>query len=238
MHANRKLLMAAALALASAAAWAQGPYRMTLSGASPSGLWTILGVGIDGAVKASFPGSTITYQTSGGGFANIALLDQGKVELGLAHDAELRVAQQGGKPFTKPVTSLRAIALMYDWAPMQMVMNKAFAEKHGIRTFDDIAVKKPPLRVAFNKRGNITEHVAVRMFNAIGVSLDDDADIAERAARQLGASFPIVVSQRLAGRYAVSKIPLTFVVDGAGVVRWVGRDTRAMRQAVEFLLRE
>mgnify|MGYP003597746537 CR=1 FL=1 len=33
MHANRKLLMAAALALASAAAWAQGPYRMTLSGA-------------------------------------------------------------------------------------------------------------------------------------------------------------------------------------------------------------
>ena len=173
MHANRKLLMAAALALASAAAWAQGPYRMTLSGASPSGLWTILGVGIDGAVKASFPGSTITYQTSGGGFANIALLDQGKVELGLAHDAELRVAQQGGKPFTKPVTSLRAIALMYDWAPMQMVMNKAFAEKHGIRTFDDIAVKKPPLRVAFNKRGNITEHVAVRMFNAIGVSLDD-----------------------------------------------------------------
>ena len=122
MHANRKLLMAAALALASAAAWAQGPYRMTLSGASPSGLWTILGVGIDGAVKASFPGSTITYQTSGGGFANIALLDQGKVELGLAHDAELRVAQQGGKPFTKPVTSLRAIALMYDWAPMQMVM--------------------------------------------------------------------------------------------------------------------
>ncbi len=72
----------------------------------------------------------------------------------------------------------------------------------------------------------------------IGVSLDDDADVAERAARQLGASFPIVVSQRLAGRYAVAKIPLTFVVDGAGVVRWAGRDTRAMRQAVEFLLRQ
>ena len=49
----------------------------------------------------------------------------------------------------------------------------AFAQKHGIRNFDDIALKKPPLRIAFNKRGNITEHVAVKMFNAIGVDLED-----------------------------------------------------------------
>lgn len=173
MNAARRLLIGITLALAGTIACAQTPYRLTLSGASPSGLWTILGVGIDGAVKAAFPGSTITYQTSGGGLANIALVDQGKVELGLAHDAELRLALEGAKPFTKPITSLRAIALMYDWAPMQMVMSKDFADKHGIRTFDDIAAKKPPLRVALNKRGNITEEVAVRMFNAIGVSLDD-----------------------------------------------------------------
>lgn len=149
------------------------PYKMTLSGASPSGLWTMIGVGIDGAVKERFPGSTITYQTSGGGLANIALIDQGKVEMGIAHDAELHIAALGAKPFGKPITSLRAIALLYDWAPMQMVITKAFAEKYGIHSFDDIAAKKPPLRVAFNKRGNITEHVAVEMFKAIGVSLED-----------------------------------------------------------------
>lgn len=148
-------------------------YKMTLSGASPSGLWTVLGVGIDGAVKTSYPGSSVTYQTSGGGLANIALVDQVKVELGIAHDAELRIATEGSKPYTNPITSLRAIALLYNWAPMQMVMTKAFAEKYGIRSFDDIALKKPPLRVAFNKRGNITEHVAVKMFNAIGVDLED-----------------------------------------------------------------
>src|SRR3990167_5042074 len=50
-------------------------YKMTLSGASPSGLWTVLGVGIDGAVKTSYPGSSVTYQTSGAGLANIALVD-------------------------------------------------------------------------------------------------------------------------------------------------------------------
>lgn len=160
------------LSLCCLAASAQ-TYKMTLSGASPSGLWTVLGVGIDGAVKATFPGSTITYQTSGGGLANIGLLDQGKVELGIAHDAELRIATEGGKPFAKPVTSLRAVALLYNWAPMQMVVTKAFANKYGIHSFDDIALKKPPLRVAFNKRGNIAEHVGVKMFNAIGVKLED-----------------------------------------------------------------
>lgn len=152
---------------------AADPYRMTLSGASPSGLWTLIGVGIDGAIKDSFPGSSVTYQTSGGGLANVALIDQGKVELAIAHDAELQIANLGAKPFAKPVTSLRAIALLYNWAPMQMVITKAFAEKYGIHSFDDLAAKKPPLRIALNKRGNITEHVAIEMFKAIGVTVDD-----------------------------------------------------------------
>lgn len=168
----RIIVFGLALALSSLVAKAE-PYKMTLSGASPSGLWTMIGIGIDGAVKESFPGSSITYQTSGGGLANIALLDQGKVELGIAHDAELRIATLGARPFSKPVTSLRALALLYNWAPMQMVMSKAFAEKYKIHSFDDIAIKKPPLRIALNKRGNITEHVAVEMFKAIGVTLDD-----------------------------------------------------------------
>lgn len=149
------------------------PYNLTLAGASPSGLWTMLGVGIDRAVKASYPDSTITYQTSGGGLANVMLLDSGKVELGLVHDAELKIAQDGAKPFTRPIDSMHVLAFLYDWAPMQMIMTKSFANKYGIRTFDDIAARKPPLRVALNKRGNITEYVAMKMFEAIGVSLDD-----------------------------------------------------------------
>lgn len=173
MRIIRTLIIGACVALAATSSWAENVHKMTLSGASPSGLWTLLGVGIDGAVKASFPGSSITYQTSGGGLANVALLDQGKVELGLAHDAELKIALEGGKPYNRPIQSLRAIAMLYDWAPMQMIMTKAFAEKYGIRTFEDIAAKKPPLRVAFNKRGNITEHVAAKMLNAIGVDVKD-----------------------------------------------------------------
>ena len=173
MGTYRASALALVLGLLGCASAIAQPYKMTVSGASPSGLWTVLGVGIDGAVKAAHPGSSITYQTSGGGLANIALLDQGKVELGIAHNVELRIANEGGKPFSRPIQSLRAIGLLYDWAPMQMVLTKAAAQKHGIRTFEDIALKKPPLRVAFNKRGNMVEHVAVKMFNAIGVEVED-----------------------------------------------------------------
>lgn len=72
----------------------------------------------------------------------------------------------------------------------------------------------------------------------IGVSVDESAAVADSAAQHLGASFPIVVSQRIAARYGISKVPLTFVVDGRGMIRWVGRDPSEMRRAVEFLLRE
>ncbi len=148
-------------------------YNYTLAGASPGGLWTSLGVGVDAAVKAAYPGSTITYQTSGGGLANIVLLQQKKVQMGIVHDAELKIAVDGGAPFKHPVKDLRMIANMYDWAPMVAIMTKAFADQYGIKTFDDIAVKKPPMRLALNKRGNIANDVGVQMLKAIGVSIDD-----------------------------------------------------------------
>lgn len=151
----------------------QPTYNMTLGGASPGGLWSMLGAGTDRAVATSYPGSHVTYQTSGGGLANIMLVKKGDVELGIAHDAELTIAWNGERPYPSPIQDIRVMALMYNWAPMQMIVTKSFADEYGIKTFEDIAEKKPPLRVALNKRGNITERVAVKMFNAIGVTADD-----------------------------------------------------------------
>ncbi|MGK3969754.1 TlpA family protein disulfide reductase [Sorangium sp. So ce118] len=74
----------------------------------------------------------------------------------------------------------------------------------------------------------------------IGVNVDDSEAAAEAAAYQLGATFPIVadLDQRLTGTYGVAQVPLTFVVDGAGTVRWVGRDPERARRAVDVLLSE
>lgn len=171
---RKLLLLLSALLLNVAAGTASAEvYNYTLAGASPGGLWTSLGVGIDAAVKAGYPGSTITYQTSGGGLANIGLVEQKKTQLGIVHDAELKIAVDGTAPFKKPVKDLRMLANMYDWAPMFVIVTKSFADQYGLKTFEDIAAKKPPMRLALNKRGNIANDVGLHMLKAIGVTSDD-----------------------------------------------------------------
>lgn len=148
-------------------------YTMTVAGASPGGLWSLLGAGIDASVRKAYPGSTITYQTSGGGIANVGLLERDQADMALIHDAELLLAQNGSAPFREPVDSIRVLAYMYTWAPMQALIRSSFAEEHGIKTFEDIARVKPPITVAINRRGNIASNVAEEMFKAIGATEKD-----------------------------------------------------------------
>ena len=84
-------------------------YNLTLSGASPGGLWSRIGGGIDAAIAKAYPGSTVTYQTSSGGLANIPLVSRGKVPMGLATDGELNAAVKGAKPFKKAIDNVAPI---------------------------------------------------------------------------------------------------------------------------------
>ena len=148
-------------------------YTLTLCGASPGGLWSLLGAGVDAAMKAAYPGSTVTYQTSGGGFANVGLLRQKKCDLAIVHDVEAKLALEGTKPFRQAANDLRAIAVLYNWAPMQFVVTKSFADKHGIMSFEDLVKRKAPVRIAVNKRGNVVSQVIEAMFEAAGANFKD-----------------------------------------------------------------
>jgi peroxiredoxin len=74
----------------------------------------------------------------------------------------------------------------------------------------------------------------------IGVSIDRNEANAVEAAHQLGASFPIVFDpgMRVAGPYRVAAIPLSFVVDRRGLIRYIGRDPESVRRAVDAVLAE
>jgi TRAP transporter TAXI family solute receptor len=148
-------------------------YNYTLAGASPGGLWSNIGVGMDQVMKAAYPGSTVTYQTTGGGIANAQLLEQKKVQLGVVHNVELQMAIDGADPFKQPAKDLRPLAYLYNWSPFQLLLTKDFADKYGIKTFEDIVTKKAPVRVVLNRRGNIAYDLAVRMLAAAGANLDD-----------------------------------------------------------------
>jgi cytochrome c biogenesis protein CcmG/thiol:disulfide interchange protein DsbE len=73
----------------------------------------------------------------------------------------------------------------------------------------------------------------------VGVSVDERAENAYAMAASLHTTFPIVVDDgRLASSYRVAQVPLTFVIDAGGTVRWVGREPDAVRAAALAVLSE
>ncbi|MBS8224666.1 TAXI family TRAP transporter solute-binding subunit [Vannielia litorea] len=150
-------------------------YNLTLCGASPGGLWSLLGAGVDAAVKKAYPGSTVTYQTSGGGLANVGLLDKGNCDLAIIHDAEAKAAIQGLPPFDAPVESLATLGVLYTWAPMQIIANADFVQEHGITSLEDIATQQIPVQVVLNRRGNIVSGIGEAMLVAAGANPENIA---------------------------------------------------------------
>jgi TRAP transporter TAXI family solute receptor len=144
--------------------------NLTLCGASPGGMWSLVGTGIDAAVKAGFPGSSVTYQTSSGGPANVMQVKGGKCDIAIANDGDIAAANEGRKPFKQPVKGMRAIGVMFDWLPVMWIARKDFADKYGIKDLNDLVLKKPPVRIAFNRKGLLTSEITDGTLAALGVT--------------------------------------------------------------------
>ncbi|GMG84125.1 TAXI family TRAP transporter solute-binding subunit [Paralimibaculum aggregatum] len=163
--------IAAALGLSAPAADAADNY--ILCGGSPGGLWSLLGAGLDAVVKAEDPNAAVTYQTSSGGFANIVQIKSGKCDLAIAHVGEAVMAAKGVEPFPAPVDGFAAVAVLYDWAPMQWIADKAWAEENGIVSLADLAAKKPEMDLVVNRRGILPSILAERSLELSGTSFED-----------------------------------------------------------------
>jgi len=174
----RKILMAAvAAAFIASPATAETKYNLTVAGYSPGGLVSTIGIGMDQALARQFPGSTLTYQTSSGGLANAMLISTGKVPIGFITDGDLTVVVEGREPFKEPITNLRLLVKPYVGAmrfQMSHVMvSKDFADSNNLKSFADIAERKPRMRLVVNRPGNNDGDVSIALLEAIGVSLDD-----------------------------------------------------------------
>jgi uncharacterized protein len=171
----KRTLLAGALAsltLLSSPASAQN-FNLTAIGLSPTGVMAVINTGVAAAVQEAYPGSTVTFQSGSGGIANIMAIHQNRVPLAYAVDAEMAAALAGRSPFKEKIDSFRTIAYVAGFVPMHFIVSKDMAEKHGLKTFRDIAAKKPPLKIIFNTRANIVSAISERLLKEIGVSLDD-----------------------------------------------------------------
>jgi TRAP transporter TAXI family solute receptor len=153
------------------------PYNLTIAGYSPGGLVSTVGAGLDRALNAAYPGSTVTYQTSSGGLANAMLLEQKKVPLGLISDTELDVVIKGKPPFKQAIKDLRTLFHPYSagsrFQATHFLANKEWADKNGIATVADIAKKKPAMRIAVNRPGNVDGDISLAVLAANGITQDD-----------------------------------------------------------------
>ncbi|MEJ2122192.1 MAG: TAXI family TRAP transporter solute-binding subunit [Alphaproteobacteria bacterium] len=175
MPAMPVMIAAAGALVLTAGSAAAESYNLTLSGASPGGLWSRIGRGVDAAIAAAHPGSTITYQTSSGGLANIALVSRGKVPMGIAVDGDLVLARNGTKPFKAPIRNVRALIRVYSpsarFQAQHAIINRDFAKRHNITSFKDIAAKKIAVRVAINRRGNLDSEIGRLVLKHAGLPL-------------------------------------------------------------------
>lgn len=63
----------------------------------------------------------------------------------------------------------------------------------------------------------------------VGVDEDEGTDAASALVQRFGLTFSVVhdTSNVLSGRFRVSSMPTTFVVDRTGIIRWVGEENQA-----------
>lgn len=153
------------------------PYNVTVAGYSPGGLVSTIGAGMDKALATQFPGSTVTYQTSSGGLANGMLVATKKVPMGLIGDHEFPIIFEGRPPYKTPVKNLRLVFKPYVGATRFQIshalFSKEFAERHGLKTFADLARVRPPMRIAINRPGNADGDVSLAFLDAIGLKPAD-----------------------------------------------------------------
>lgn len=74
----------------------------------------------------------------------------------------------------------------------------------------------------------------------IGVNIEEEPTAGDEAAARAGTTFAMVrdVGGRLRRAYTVRSLPMTFLVDRQGMVRWSGHDVSAVGRAIQVLLAE
>ena len=186
------MTMAAGFAamLASAAQAQTPPYQLTLAGASPGGLWSTIGAGIDKALAKAYPGTTVTYQTGSGGLANAKLVADKKVPMGIAADMELAAAYRGTGPFKgHALKDLRTLfrtysaqsRFQYDY----VLVNGDVAKKYGIKTMADLKKHAGDIRIAFNRPGNMDGDIGIAIVEGSGIPIGSFKQVVRAASKEM-----------------------------------------------------
>jgi len=155
---RRSLVALAAVCFASAALADvndKKPITATVTGATPSGYPRTMVEGLNAVVRDAYPGSSVSFKPNspGGGVLAIA---QGQADFtATATGTEIELANKGEAPFRAPLKGKFSYVMqLYDNQYIHFIMTKEWADANGVRSWADIARKKPTIRLAINRPDN------------------------------------------------------------------------------------
>ena len=164
MTLGRRTLLGTAAALpAFALARGQEALRLTLAGGSVGGAWSAIGNAIGEAIRREHPGTAFSYEP-GRDAANVTLVSQGRVQLGIAHAQIALRAIRGEAPFDRAMPDIRGVSLIDSEAAWQPIVRAGAP----VSTLEEIAQKRVPVRVTANLRGTMMALATEEAFAAAG----------------------------------------------------------------------
>jgi TRAP transporter TAXI family solute receptor len=178
MTLTRILLTSALLAAAPAFAdfTDKKPITATVTGATPSGYPRTMVEGLNAVVRDAYPGSSVSFKPNSPGGGVLAVAEGQADFTATASGTEIRLANEGTFPFTKPLKGKFSYVMqLYDNQFIHFIMTKEWAEANGIKSWGDIARKKPRMRLAINRPDNPQTTIGgpYQVMKAYGFSFED-----------------------------------------------------------------
>ena len=199
IRAGRGMIATAALTLAlGAAGLMTGPARAdfndkkaisySVDGGTATGYMKVVTESINGIVREAYPGTDATYKpgSPAGGILNMGT---GKSDFAFnGAPAEIVYAHEGKAPFTSSLKGkFLFVMMLHNDLIVHNMMTKEWAEKNGVKSFEDIAAKKPYMRLAVNQPANLqsTVNMYQNLFQEFGI---DEKQVTNNGAGTIRAN--------------------------------------------------
>ena len=131
------------------------PITATVTGATPSGYPRTMVEGLNAVVRDVYPGSAVSFKPNSPGGGVLAIAEKQADFTATATGTEIRLANEGQSPYKAPLKGkFSYVMMLYDNQFMHFLMTKEWADANGIRSWADIAAKKPRMRLAINRPDN------------------------------------------------------------------------------------
>jgi TRAP transporter TAXI family solute receptor len=152
------------------------PITLTVTGATPSGYPRTMVEGLNAVVRDVYPGSAVSFKPNSPGGGVLAIAEKQADFTATATGTEIKLANEGRDPYKTPLKGKFSFVMMlYENQYMHFIMTKEWAEANGVRSWADIAQKKPKMRLAINRSDNPQTTIGgpYEVMKAYGFSIND-----------------------------------------------------------------